>query len=154
MATKFLAALAICRTKLAIALCGLGLCCPCFAEFWSDQNKPYYRDNSRLEVLPIRLMDNETLFKSAQQQRDGRMCDHKRLLNSQWLLQNDRNTWSGGSAVGKVFRTGFNRFWSAHKGSKKGSVQSYFFDQDMTYLGNYAFGASEDKVYVGVKFDF
>ncbi len=154
MVYKLLTALTFCRFKLAVALCSLGLCCPCLAEFWSDQNKPYHRDTYRLNLLPIQLMDDETLMQAAKHQRDGRMLGHVRLLNSQWLLQNDHNTWSGGSAIAKVLRTGFREFWHTQNQSTAQEPVFSLLEHDMTYLGNYAIGASDDKVYVGVKFEF
>lgn len=154
MLTSFSQGIRFCCTRLAMALCGLGICCPCLAELWSDETDAF-RPNQRYEILPVSMMDDESLLASAAVRRNQRMCDSHRLLNNYWLAQNERNTWSGGSAVGRILKLGFRDFWYSHYQS--GSQLSYSpqeEEDELSYWGKYAVDLSGDRLLVGVRFHF
>jgi len=147
--------LRFCCSKLAIASCGIGLCCPCLAELFSDQSDRYQYHDTRLDFIPVQLMDDNALLAAAEMRRDSMMSNEVRLLNSQWLLQSKRNTWSGGSAVGKFFKTTFKQFWSARNNLDANILAHHsHLSDDTAFFGQYAFELSEDKVLIGVRLQF
>lgn len=106
-----------------------------------------------IPVTPIRLMDTETLFRSADAERDTRMSLAQKLLNNRWLAGNSNNTYSGGSALGKYLRMSFREYLRSQKPTyvgrpleqKKANIYAEFTDID-----NYELRITEEKV----KFEF
>jgi len=122
----------------------------------SNWDKYSHMEEPQLTFLPISLMDDDTLISSAAMRRDGSMNLKCRLLNSQWLAQNNRNTFFGGSAINQFLKAGLKDFWNKRFGGNlKGlAYTNRFLQEDLTYIGNYAIDVSQDRVMVGVRVNF
>jgi len=97
-------------------------------------------------------MDDEALIASAKTRRDERMCENSRLFNALWLSQSDQNTWQGDAAISKIVRRGMQRYFG--KLNNANEAVSPVLQSELTYIGKYAVNISEEKVLVGVKFEF
>ncbi|WP_052692047.1 hypothetical protein [Teredinibacter purpureus] len=156
MISTFLKGLKLCCTKLALALCGLGICCPCLADFWDDDKDNVHSENQRtqIEILSVHMMDDEALFASAQVRRDSSMNREMRILNSQWLVQSEFNTWSGNKAVTKILKTGFTHFLT-----RRAQMQSNLMEQPLTgditnVWQDYTLELSGERIRLGMTFKF
>lgn len=139
--------------KIALTLCGLGICCPCLAELGGFGPKSNNMASMALEFIPISMMSDTDLFAAAEMRRDIRMNNGTRLLNSLWLIQNGRNTYSGGTAVNKFLKVGFKSFWRRRYGSNISTITNEQ-EEELTYWGKYALDVSEEHILVGVRFKF
>lgn len=135
---------------LLVGLCGFGLCCPCLADVFDNFN-------AHIEITPIRFMDNQALFETAQLRREGRICNERLLMNSRWLLQDDHNTWSGSGAIRKLLQSSFSYVWNAGKESRTVSSIAINANADASegwLWPNYGVSVSEDEAHLKVKLNF
>ncbi|WP_139309718.1 hypothetical protein [Teredinibacter haidensis] len=101
------------------------------------------------------MMDDEALIHSAQMRRDTSMTNQVRLLNSQWLLQDQHNTWSGNKAVSKFLKIGLKRFISVRYKMQNNLVEQPENNDFETSIWNtYSLEVSGNKVMLGMKFQF
>ncbi|WP_185236449.1 hypothetical protein [Teredinibacter franksiae] len=162
MTSLFINSVQFCCSKLVLALCSLGICCPCLAEMYSDDGSfessqslfQNAQQATRLEFTPVSLMHDDALISSAEMRRDSSMNNNVRLLNSQWLLQNNYNTWSGGRAVGKVLKAGFKQFLATRYQTKSGLLERHGQADATTLWQNYSVSLSSNKILVGMQYRF
>ena len=62
-------------------------------------------------------MDNESLFRSAEQIRSDSMSAEQRALNHQWLMQseNEDSMHVGGRVFSTLMRMGFKTYWEGNR---------------------------------------
>lgn len=109
-------------------------------------------DRMELKFVPISTMNDSDLIAAAEMRRDIRMNNATRVLNSLWLIQDRRNTFSGDNAVNKLLKVGFKNFWAKRYGSNVNALNGQ--DEELTYWGKYALDLSEEHIFVGVRFNF
>lgn len=61
-------------------------------------------DFNKMKIVPIHLMDNETLFLAAQAEMDSSMNMSQRLINNRWLLDEPKSSYSGTEAIRRYLR--------------------------------------------------
>lgn len=104
------------------ATCCLSLVFPCLSNAnplgdtfsWRDGA---YQRNIQMDILPTRMMDDETLFLAAEVARDGHMCATQRLLNNHWLIESELNTYSGDQALNKILKMTLLKLWHLKTGN-------------------------------------
>lgn len=64
-----------------------------FEQFGGDEG-----DIQKLVILPISMMDDDTLFEAAEAERDASMSLAQRVFNNRWLMQVDKRQ-SGGQVL-------------------------------------------------------
>ena len=149
-------------SKLVVALCWMALCADALANCLKNTNIQLFgKKHSQchtLRILPIRLMDDETLFLSAAAQRDHSMSPVNKLLNNRWLLQSSENTYSGPRALRTALRLSVVNVWQSKYGAQEPSRQQSRHNtkppRPLFNISNYDIDFSEDRMMLGFSFRF
>ena len=117
------------------------------------------QDNNfqNLELVPIRLMDNASLFLAAQAELDTVMSHSHKVMNNQWLASNQHNTYSGIRAIRKLFSRGARnlvRMSRAQAASqytvlnKRPKMRKNFKTPEIFKIRNYDIAVSGNRVFL------
>ena len=153
-----------CKTLLAALGSVLGfLCLGCNAGHYdgeyNDESALFYADSMKLsdmpryqsELVPIHLMDDETLLRSAEIEKSSGMSVNQRIMNNRWLAANSSNTYSGTRALREFFRLNIRSYISQSRSSdSKVSISHDMYSNTLsiTRLNNYRIDISDDKVFL------
>ncbi len=117
----------------------------------------YQNTYRSMPIIPIRLMDNETLFLSAEAEKDTRMSFAQKLINNRWLAGNSRNTYSGGAALGKYLRMNLRNYWENRKHSslkKSNAARKPNKYSEFTNIQNYDLRVSDERIKLEFEYKF
>ncbi len=102
-----------------------------------------------LQVMPVRLMEDDQLIMSAAQIRDQQMPATQRLLNYHWLQQDAHSTIVGAKALSKLLRFSLHQVWQSQENSTFMSAEKFTtmeWNALLTPFGNYTVKASEKSI--------
>lgn len=151
-----------CWLKRLGTTCCLSFLFPCLSSAnplgdtftWRDGG---YQRNIQMNILPTRMMDDETLFLAAETAREQHMCAAQRLLNNRWLIENDQNTYSGEKAVSKILKMTVLQLWHLKTGNTL-APQTLSDDNDaplsLTAFDNYNLNLSGGGLQLSLKLRF
>ena len=116
---------------------------------YSDRTAVHKKNFLETELVAVRLMDTETLYLSAEAERDNSMSQNQRLLNNSWLASTSRNTYSGTKALRKFLK--FN-YYSIRDQNRKPGKRAFSVEHDIytntlyiNSLRNYRLSINENK---------
>lgn len=108
--------------------------------------------------LAARLMDDEALFLEAESRRDAKMTNAQRLINFQWLMQDESRRYQGGAALGKLFRLGFHHYWNQRSEPLKVGQGSVVHVENkpspVRDIRNYRLNVTQSRVHLGFRYRF
>lgn len=147
---------------LVVALWSLGA--NCWSEdFFLEGYETYglgTEDFGQMQIVPPSMMDTDTLFMAAQEQRETSMSMSQRLLNNRWLLSQGKADHSGAEGLRKYLRLYFLRNWKSQDTSSDSNSNSYLplvkIEEPSQFqdLSNYHLRVSDDKVNLKFKYNF
>ena len=110
---------------------------------------------------PVRMMDDDQLYLSAQYMRSSEMSAEQRLINYYWLRQNENNTIRGGKALAKVLRFSLLTYIRNDRSDQFGNASVFEDDEDVlerhlfnSQWGEYKLGFSGSKVSLNMHLEF
>lgn len=62
-------------------------------------------DFSKMRIVPVYMMEDETLFRAAEEERTSDMSMSQRILNNRWLLEEKRYSFSASVALRNYVKT-------------------------------------------------
>lgn len=132
-----------------MALFGIGICSPCFADIFSNGNTQ--------ELTPVHRMDDRMLFASAQLRRDQAMHQKNRFhLNRQWLDQNTANTLSGAVALRELLKSSVLSYLRRRDNSADASDNAREAEQKPALVSwsNYSVSVSQGEAHVTFQYHY
>jgi hypothetical protein len=96
--------------------CLWSVACCAYDKFYEanyDNLDTGFNNPTQIHILSTRMMDNETLFLSAEMENDPLTSSAQRLINNQWLAQNEDNSYSDSKAVRRYLQLNILAFWKA-----------------------------------------
>jgi hypothetical protein len=136
-------------------------CLPCnaFEKEADDFFLGFSSEGIGLAVMPTSMMDDETLFRSAEAEMDFSMSRDQKQVNYYWLASARTKQYSGTAALRKIIRMGILYRWRKNKNSDQGVHLStednynpapfFLIDPD-----NYNLLVSDDKLILGFRYRF
>ncbi len=122
---------------------------------------PADHDVARMRIVPVRMMDDETLFLAAQNAREASMSPAQRLLNNRWLLADRERAHVGGAALRQVLKRALGDYWRARRRHVDLRQPSPYLPvvrpqrrSQFGELSNYRVRVSDDKFVVRFKYTF
>lgn len=77
-------------------------------DYWSFSDFDHYGfDEGRFDkmrIVPVIMMDTDTLFLAAEAELDSSMSMSQRLINNRWLLEDQGSNYDGGAALRRYVR--------------------------------------------------
>ena len=111
----------------------------------SDTTKHFFQT----DLIPIQLMDDKSLFLSAEAERDQSMSKNQRILNNRWLVSNKRNTFNGTRALREFFKMNFfNMMFPSGTDSKEFSLTGKPLQKTNAFsdIDNYRLNISDNRI--------
>lgn len=111
----------------------------------------------QISVIPARMMDNDTLFRAAETERNNPHCISQRLMNNRWLATTDRNSYEGTEALRKYLRINLLTVWKDRNPGKtrvSSEPKSRYESSQFQEIDNYRLSISEDRVKLRFKYKF
>lgn len=128
------------------------------------QDFDYYgieeNDFERMQILPASLMETDTLFRAAEEQRDNSMNLTHRLFNNRWLLDDSKNLHSGSEALRRYLRLYYLEHWKVETSDANAKGRLYLpvireqQPSQFTDISNYRLRISDDKFNLRFKYAF
>lgn len=124
-----------------------------------DQHSGDDGDTAKLMILPIHMMDDETLFKAAAAERDTSMSLAQRMFNNHWLLHGDK-TQSGGRILQRYVHdlviNYFKRNRQPSHAKVEVSLQKAYRKEELpiTDLSHYRLRVSDDNIRLQFRYRF
>ena len=127
------------------------------AFFYAERELNIENDFFKTELIPVQLMDDQTLFLAAEAERDNMMSHGQKLLNNRWLSANKRNTYNGMRALRNFCKLNFKLYRAKTKNNDRViEVQHDLSDNTLaiTNLRNYSVKLGNDKFILRYKKSF
>ncbi len=112
--------------------------------------------SSTLQVMPVRLMEDDQLMMSAAQIRDQQMPATQRLLNYHWLQHDNHSTIVGAKALSKLLRFSLNQVWQNQENTPFADIERFTmmeWNALLTPFGNYTVKASEKSILLRYQYE-
>lgn len=153
------------KTRFKLGLIALFGCVFCVQSYADDHDRVNELENfgndeydgHKLFILPIRMMDDETLFKAAEAERDNSMSFTQRVFNNRWLMPNEKSN-PGKDLLRRYLQEAVLNYLNRNKTRTQVEVnlQGLHAQEESQFaeLSRYRLRVSDDQIRLQFKFQF
>lgn len=134
----------------AILVCGLSICMFSCAEGLST----IYHEQETIQLTPISMMDDDTLYLSAELERDCPITKRRRLSNHRWLSTYRKQKHTGVYAIRKLLKNTASALLP-HLYRRKQNTRAEEHERSFfTNLNNYHIELNNNGLQLGMNYRF